>query len=344
VASAVTVPSNSSYSYVTDQSDNGVITDVPFTTVSHGLNGGLTANGEISLNSVDLGLATQFGLDLWTIDSSHFVVTDWSDSAFGSPNVIIGGYFTAQPSSPSVSGTYAFTEAGATITAQPQVAGGIVTCGSTGVLDVAPLTGTGLSNQTINATCTASTNGRGLIAISGGSTAGISQFAAYPTLDQGLYLIELDGGATGTSGPSGAGVALQQTLSSPIPNSALSGKYASTFLASTAFGSQAVAAQIVSDGVSALTGTSDVNSFNSTATPPAATSSLGATFSGSYVGATDGRFSLLLTIVPAGGQPAPQITTLQPACYIVDASTCLLLGLDGSAPGTGVLFLQNTGL
>jgi hypothetical protein len=52
----------------------------------------------------------------------------------------------------------------------------------------------------------------------------------------------------------------------------------------------------------------------------------------------------MLAITPASGQPAPEITPLGPACYIVNANTCLLLGLDATAPGTGILQLQNTGL
>ncbi len=345
VASAVTIPSGSSYSYVTDQSDNGVVTSVPFATVSSDFqNAAFYPNGELGLSSINLGLPTKFNLDLWLVDATHFVVTDWRDSFAGTPPVIIAGYFTAQPSSPSLSGTYAFTEAGATTSAQPQVAGGILTCGSTGTLDVVPLAGTGLANQPINATCAAPANGRGLITISGAATAGISQFAAYPTSDQGVYLIELDGGAAGTSGPSGAGVALQQTLSTPISDSAFSGQYASNFVANTALGSEIFAAQIVSDGVSGISGAADVNSFNATATPRAGSSSSGAVLSGSFTTSADGRFPLTLTVEPATGQPTPEITTLHPACYIVDANTCLLLGLDATAPGTGMLLLQNTGL
>jgi hypothetical protein len=272
------------------------------------------------------------------------VVTDWRDSFFGTPNVIVGGYLTAQPSSPSVSGTYAFTETGATAAAQPQVTGGILACGSAGTLDVTPLSGTPVSNMAISAACTAPANGRGLITISGAGNAGISQFAAYPTSDQGLYLIELDGGSAGTSGPSGAGVALQQTLSTPVSSAALSGKFGSNFLAGTALGSQDFAAQIISDGVSALSGVADVDSFNSTAAPPLGTPSSNAALTGSFTASTDGRFPLTLTFVPATGQPVPEFTTLHSACYIVDANTCLLLGLDATAPGAGVLELQQPGL
>ena len=346
VASAVTLGiSTSTYSYITDQSDKGKITSVPFTVASRSFITGRDQNGQLTfINPINLGLPTQFNLDAWLIDANHFVVTDWRDSFSGTPNIIVGGYLTAQPSSPSISGTYAFAAAGATSSAQPQVAGGILTCGSTGTLEVTPLNGTALSDQPITDTCTAPANGRGTIAISGASTAGINQFAAYPTLDQGLYLIELDGGSAGISGPSGTGVALQQTLSTPISNSALVGNYASSFHADTALGPQDLAAQIVSDGISTLSGVADVDFFNVTAAPPTGTASLNAALSGSFTAGANGRFPMTLTIVPATGQPTPEFTTLHSACYIVDANTCLLLGLDTTAPGTGLLRLQNTGL
>jgi hypothetical protein len=297
----------------------------------------------LTFSSLNLGLPIQFNLDAWLIDANHFAITDWRDP------VIVAGYLTLQPSTPSVSGTYAFTEAGAaaptstTAAAQPQVAGGILTCGSPGTLDVTPLGGTPVNNVPISSViCNAPANGRGLITISGTTNAGISQFAAYPTVDQGLYLIELDGGSAGTSGPSGAGVALQQTISIPISNpaSVLTGKYASSFLASTALGSQNFAAQIISDGVSTLSGAADLNSFDATATPPVGTPSSNAALTGSFTTGTNGRFPLMLTITPAAGLP----THINPACYVVDANTCLLLGLDATAPGAGILQLQNTGL
>jgi hypothetical protein len=162
-------------------------------------------------------------------------------------------------------------------------------------------------------------------------------------LDQGLYLIELDGGLAGTSGPSGAGAALQQTLPAPLSASAFSGKYASSFQASTVLGPQNIAGQVISDGVSNLSGAADENFFAATAAPPAGTPSSNAALTGSFTASPDGRFPLTLMIVPAIGQPAPAVTTLNSACYIVDASTCLLLGLDTPSPGTGILRLQSTG-
>jgi hypothetical protein len=353
--------SGSSYTftgYIADQSAAGVITSVPFTAGSQGFpNSQPNSSGDISLTAVNLGLPNTFNPDLWLIDANHFVVTDWMDATAASP-VLIGGTFTVQPASPSLSGTLVFTEAGATVAAQPQVAGGILTCGSAGTLDVVPLAGTGLSNQSVNAACSGPSNGRGLISVSGGGSSGISQFAVYPTVDR-FDLIELDGGTAGTSGPSGAGVAYQQTLSTSISSSALDGTYAAVFSSSTSLGSEGFAGKVISDGVSNLSGTVDVNSFDTTS-PPAATPSLGASLSGTFTTATNGRFPFVaLTLTPASGQPTPQVQVLNPVCYIVDASTmngtppvqvvepmptCLLLGLDATAPGTGILQLQSNGL
>ena len=348
VAAAITSQASSfTYTFTghtADQSANGVITSVPFTVSSQSFpNSRPSPGGAIFLSNVDLGLPKTFSLDLWLIDANHFVVTDFVN-ATSAPFVLLGGYLTIQPTSPSLSGTLAFTEAGATAPGQPQVAGGILTCGSAGTLDVVPLSGTVLTNQAVSTTCSGPANGRGLISISGAGSTAISQFALYPTLDRGLYLIELDGGAAGTSGPSGAGVALQQTLSTPISSSALNGSYASVFSGNTTLGSENFTAQVIADGVSNLSGTADVTSFDTAAAPPSATPSVGASLTGSFTNASNGRFPLTLTLGPASGQPNPQITVLHPACYLVDASTCLLLGLDGALPGTGVLQLQNTGL
>jgi hypothetical protein len=344
-------------SYITDQSDQGVIHSAPQTTVSIPFIGAAPGStGQISLLGVNLGVPpTQFNLDLWLIDANHFVVTDTRDLFFVTPSVIISGYMVAQPASPTISGTYAFTEAAKTASPAfiPQAAGGIFTCGSTGVLDVTPLGGTPVSNAPINAACSSPLNGRGLITISGAGTTGtgISRFAAYPTVDQSLHLIELDGGSGGTSGPSGSGVARSVTLVAPTASN-FSGKYAGNFLASTPLGLEGFAGQVDSDGVSMLSGIVDVNSFNAAA-PALGTQSSNAALSGSFTAPSSGRFPLALKITPATGQPMPELTNINPVCYIVDttttggatvAKTCLLLGTDASAPGTGILELQNTGL
>jgi hypothetical protein len=343
---ALTIHSTVETAYIADQSDKGVITSVPFHTASVSFsNLAPSSFGEIMLDAVDVGLPTKFSLDAWLIDASHFVVTDWRDSSSGTPPVIVSGYMVAQPSSPVVSGTYAFTEAGETASPspRPKVRGGVFTCSSTGSpggkLDVITLGGTPVfTNQQVEAFCAAPLNGRARITFTDPSTIGSYDFAAYPTLDQGLFLIETD------PGPSGAGIARQQTLTPPILVSNFIGAYASNFLANTAPGLEAFAAQIDSNGVSTLSGAADVNSFNATTVPPLGTPSSNATLTGSFTAATTGRFPLALIISPAAGQPLPQVTTINPVCYILDANTCLLLGLDATAPGTGILQLQNTGL
>ena len=359
---ALTLVPGSEIAFIADQSDKGVITSVPFHAALHSFTSPSPGNlGEMTLDSVDFGLldsvkvnpptARTFSLDAWLIDANHFVITDWRDSFSGNPNVIVSGYMVAQPSSPAISGTYAFTEAGesASPSFNPQVVGGIFACGSTGTLDLAPLSGTPVNTATISAACTAPASGRGLITISNTGTTGVSKFAAYPTLDRGLYLLELDGGTTG-AGPSGAGVAMQQTLTPPVVVSNLSGNYASDFLANTAVGTalglETLTGQITSDGISMLTGlgTLDVNSF-SIVPPGTGKPSLNASLTtGSFSAAANGRFPLILTIGSEAGQPVPSVTSINPVCYILDANSCLLLGLDSTAPGTGILELQNTGL
>jgi hypothetical protein len=342
-------PSGSSYaetSYIADQLDKGAVTSIPVHAASHTFsNPAPSAYGELALDSVNFGLPTQYSLDAWLIDAKHFVITDFRD-LFSTPAVLISGYMVAEPSPQTgLFGTYAFTVAGETTAPAliPQAVGGIFACAATGTLDVVPLGGTASNTPITGVACSTPANGhgRGLITFSG--TTGISRFATYPTVDQGLFLIELD--SAGTSGPSGAGVARSRTLSGNIPPSAFNGMYASNFLANTSQGLEAFAGQIGSNGVSALTGTADVNSFNAS-TPPlgVGTPSSNAALSGSFTAATDGRFPLVLMIKPAVGQPAPQFSTISPACYIVDPNTCLLLGLDITAPGTGILELQNTGL
>jgi hypothetical protein len=319
-----------------DQSDTGAVTF-----------GTATPNVTITTNPDNFGRfgdqgpvalgANSLQLIFYMIDTSHFVITDARDS------FVFGGYMVAQPASPVISGTYTFAEAGATAPSavpalQPQVAGGILTCSSSGVLDVTPLSGTATVSLPITSACTAPTNGRGLITVTGAGAIGIGQFAAYPTLDMGLQLIEIDGG-----GPSGSGVALPQTVHTPVLASAFNGKYASNFLATTVKGAtldslEAFAGQIVSDGISKLSGTVDVNSFDSTAAPPVATPSPNASLSGSsYTANSNGRFPLTLNIATT----MPQAT--KAACYVVDNKSCLLIGLDVARPGLGILQLQSLG-
>lgn len=350
-------------SYVADQSDKGIVTEITPHTVSHTFGNPSPASlGKMVFDSVDLGLPIQFTLDAWMIDANHFVVTDTADVFPSSPPtppppaVFVGGYMVAQPASPTVSGTYAFAESGvaASPSFTPFAAGGIITCGTPGIangpgtFDFSSLGGTPLNEVAITVACNPPVSGRGKFGLVNTSTTHITRFSAYQTVDGGSFVMELDGGSAGTSGPSGMGVIMPQTLTPPVAATSFSGKYASNFLATTSQGFEGFAGQIVSDSVSALSGTADVNSFNESTLPlGAATPSSGAALTGSFSAGSagaNGKFPLALAIAPATGQPTPEIPALNPACYIVDANTCLLVGLDATAPGTGILELQNTGL
>jgi len=138
-------------------------------------------------------------------------------------------------------------------------------------------------------------------------------------------------------------VALQQT-SSAITAAAIHGKYGAEYSERTAHGTETFGGQVILDGVSAVSGIADVNSFNATATPAVGAPSLGATLTGAFVANANGRFPMTFAITPATGQPTPEFGTINAVCYVMDANTCLLLGLDNTAPGTGILQIQKTGL
>jgi len=331
--------------YIADQSAKGAITSVPYHTITHAFaNPLINPYGEMQLDSVNLGVSNLFSLNAWLIDAQHFVITDWRDSFSGSPSVIVIGYMTAQPASPVVTGAYAFNAQGQTVAPSlaVQAVGGVFTCGASGTVDVVPFLGTPVTAQAITATCSGPANGRASFTISGAGSTGVSHFSAYPTTDQGLYIVELDGGAAGTSGPSSGGVAKQQTLSAPVPASAFNGNYGSSFLLTTPLGIEGFAGQIISDGNAALSGAADLNTF--VVSPPAGTASVNATLLGSFSAAGSGRFPLSFNMTAATGQPTPEIHRIDGVCYIVDGQSCLFLDIDAPAPAIGVLQLQQTGL
>jgi len=343
-------------SFVGDASDAGSLTANASSTTTPVIGGVPDNFGRLQLQGLDVGTpifssgsSSITTLNAYMVDRYHYVVLQAADANFtlaGNLTVFFDPILLNQ-GPPTLSGpVFAFTESGESGSAVPQVAGGILMCDPSGMqtslLDVTPLNGPAIVNQPINVMCTdPGPNGRGSMALTG-TTGNISQFAVYPTADEGgrnLQLIEVDSG-----GPSGAGVALPQTVSAPsatnnVLASVLSGNYAASFLADTPQGIEGFSGRIVSDGVSALSGTLDVNSLNVTANPLVATPLAGSAVSGSYAvpANSPGRFTLMLNIAT----PMPQ--AINPVCYIVDENTCLLLGLDTAAPGVGVLQLQNLG-
>jgi hypothetical protein len=264
------------------------------------------------------------------IDASHFAVIGVTSD--GKNN--FAGYLVAEPASPTLSGTYGFTENGASANgasastpSKPLAVGGIFTCGATGVLDVAGA-GTATTNQPINAACVNPTAaGRGTIAISGAGSTNVASFAAYPTVDSTLQLIELDGGSAGSSGPVGAGVAYPQTVTSPT-GSVFDGSYGADFVNYGSTDDLSFVGLLAADGNSTLTGTVDENTVQ--ISPATATPTTGVTATGSFNANANGRFTGSLT------EPAP----INGAFYVLSNSEILFLETDSATPGTGALELQ----
>ena len=288
------------------------------------------AYGRTSLGTVDLGASIfQYGtsslqtLAAYMVDKNHYILIQDTDNFS-----VTSGYLTAQPASPSISGGYAFTEAGVSASNAPMAAGGVFTCGSTGTMDVTTQGGTPQSKASIQATCTAPSNGRGLVSVTG-TTGGISKFAAYPTTDMGLQLVEID-----SNGPAGAGVAWPQQTTA-ISASTLNGVYASDLLINNTAGLESVVAPISADGVSSVSSTSGSQEAD-TSQLMLSTSSvvpvLNTPLTGTYNADASGRFSGSLNL--AG-------STLSTEYYVADASHTLLMTTDAANPGTGIMRKQS---
>jgi hypothetical protein len=148
-------------------------------------------------------------------------------------------------------------------------------------------------------------------------------------VDSTLQLIELDGGSAGTSGPVGAGVAYPQTVTSPTA-SVFDGSYGADFVNYGSTEDLSFVGLLTADGLSALTGTVDVNTFQ--ASPATATPTAGAAALGGFNADTNGRFTGSLSEI------APSI--INGAFYVLSNSEILFLETDSATPGTGALELQ----
>lgn len=288
------------------------------------------AYGRTSLGTVDLGASIfQYGtsslqtLTAYMVDKNHYIVIQDTDNFS-----VTSGYLTAQPASPSISGGYAFTEAGVSASNAPMAAGGVFTCGSTGTMDVTTQGGTPQSKESIQASCTAPSNGRGLVSVIG-TTGGISKFAAYPTTDMGLQLVEID-----NNGPTGAGVAWPQQTAA-ISASTLNGVYASDLLINNTAGLESVIAPISADGVSSVSSTSgsqQADTSQLTLSTSSVAKVLNTPLTGTYSADASGRFSGSLNLASS---------TLGTEYYVADAGRTLLMATDAANPGTGIMLKQS---
>jgi hypothetical protein len=279
--------------------------------------------GRTSLGAVDLGANVfNYGttsvqtLTAYMVDKSHYLVLQRTDN-----ELVAAGQLIAQPSSPTLSGSYAFTEAGMTAANVPVAAGGVFTCGSTGTMDVATLGGAAASKESITAACVSPANGRGTITLTG-TSGGIGKFAAYPTVDSNLQLVEIDNG-----GPYG---------STAISAAPFKDNYAVNLFAWTSGGLESLSGQLTADGVSALTGTAGVSQFN--LSKNAITPSTNVALTGAYTADPSGRFPGALNLATSTAQ------SLGSVYYYADANNILYLSTDAANPATGLLKKQTLDL
>ncbi len=296
-----------------------------FTNVAADVNDG----GTVSASS-PVGTYTgmdSFGRGTASLGSSAFVyymvnanTLRWVET---DSNGLTAGAALAQGSGPfsnaSISGTFAFTVAGKSATGA-LAGGGLFTTDGNGnitssVVDVndagAVTSGTPIGTYTV------ASNGRATVSLAAGGVGGLSQFAVYLTQNQGALLFELDSGLTS----SGAGWAQTGAISA----STLQGNYAANFDGNSN-GEVDWVGQIVADGVSALSGTVDINQYGSSTLTP------GAALTGTFTANSNGRFTGTLNTSPTG--------TRQEIFYVVNNSTTLFVDINDHGEGSGLLQLQ----
>ncbi|MBS1851104.1 MAG: hypothetical protein JST79_09355 [Acidobacteria bacterium] len=297
-----------------------------------------------------------YTFNYFLVDAGHLMVLA---SLSGDSSGLPAGHIFARPAAPAtLEGNYVFTLAGSTpiyatngkpAGSLPQVVGGRFACEGAGALSGYLDTNNNGVTQSAAVTglftpsggCTAAANGRAVLTLSG---AGASRFAAYPTVQHGVLLMQLD------SRKSGIGVALGQTN----PNAPLQGAFAvsgqqSSFLDSTRASSLGAyvgawtnfTGQVVGEGASGLTGKLDLDQLNGTFFGLGGdlwTLSRAVPVTGELSGGVSGRYTGTLSADPF-------LTLTTPASkwmvfYVVDDSTVLFLEQD-SVTAVGSLQAQS---
>jgi hypothetical protein len=266
----------------------------------------------------------QFTFVYYMVNPGHLKLLAFD---LNNPLVVAGPAFTQGT---SFSGPFVFTLAGVDGTlGGPLVAGGLFTASTTslsaGILDVND-SGPVATNSAFTGTVTAASGGRGTFTVAGTNTGGLSEFAFYPTASNGVLLLEIDSTSTFTT----VGMALPQTASGSITAATLGGNYALNFTGPIEGGEEDVDGQIISDGVSNLSGTVDVNGGPTTGLG-------GIAVAGTYAQNANGRFTGPLQLMLS----STSTQTLQNSYYIVDADTVLFIETDANGQVSGIMQLQN---
>jgi predicted small lipoprotein YifL len=297
----------------------------------------LTDGGVVSANTFSSGTYTtpdSFGRGTATLGSSNFIYYVVNSAMLKfvevDTNFLTVGPALAQGSTAyansSLSGNFAFTVAGQNFvntTPVPVVGGGLFIADGNGNLTSGTLDFNNdgvITNVQIGAgsNYTMASNGRGVLNIMTGGVAPLSQLAIYLTANQGALILELDTNLT-TSGTAFA-------QSGGVTASTFMGNYAWNFDAATVGGEEDSVGQVVSDGVSALTGTVNTDQ------PSSLTLATADTLTGAFTASSNGRFGGIMTTNTTG--------TIQGVFYVLGCAQELFLEVDPLTQGTGLLQLQ----
>ncbi len=285
-----------------------------------------------ALDTLGRSVATMNGVSyaFYVVNAGHIKFLENDGTNF----VQAGSAFTQGTSLPSMN---VFTLAGVDGSGAGGLGNGLVVAGgaftasgsalSLGIIDfndngAAPVLGTAFTG-----TFTAPTSGRGTLTLTGAPT-GISQFAYYPTANNGVLLLELD------TGLATIGAALPQAGSITTAN--LSGNYATNFTDGTAglgYMEEDAVGLVMADGQSMFTGTIDL--FNTRGNLY-----LGAPLTGTFAAsgnAGQGRFtgSFSITLNETNTQTQNEIF------YVAGTDIVLFIESDRQAQTSGVMQIQN---
>ena len=303
-----------------DVNDGGVVaTQSPTIAGSYALDTGNagTGRGTLTLPSTG-GTPPQFAF--YVIDSTHLHIIETDGTARLAGDMYSGA-------NGSFSGTYVFTAGGSSSTTAnaAYAEGGAFTSSGSGSITGGALdvnnAGTVTTNTTISTTPYSTNGTTGRIAL----TLGSSQFAAYPTAQGTLAMVEIDSAAVAT------GLAYPQVSAdaSTVPGT---GSFAFALGGQGLFHQAPGSAQPDAEGQLTLSGTAisggnfDINNFNATfKTDPVNTTN--STFA---TPASNGRGTLTLE----GQNPD---VTYKLVYYVIDDNTALFFDQDATRIAIGIL-------
>lgn len=292
---------------VEDVNDGGVVTNPA-------ISGTYATPDSFGRGTATIGAATYV---YYIADSGNIKFLE-TDNILTSGSAFTQG--TSTFSSGSLTGNYAFTLLGASVPPGTALSdGGIFTADGKGNLSSGTLdanSGGILVTSAITGTYTVASNGRGTMSPAG-VTQGPKSLALYFTSTQGILLLDLDTDAVS------AGIVMAQ--GSGLSAASFSGNYATNWSGSSPKGEVDAVGLLTANGISALTGTGDLNMAGGILSP-------NTPLAGTFIANSNGRFTGTIT--------ENSTVTLPEIFYLLNASTVLLLETD-TTPSTGLLQFQS---